>query len=104
MAYNFTKSAIGQVKHTYYLRPRKVCPAIYGVPGCGKNRIDKDQFAYFSGDLMPVAKYYGDDNVKTGFADKTGSLVVPLEYDSLGSLSDGLAWVRKIIVSVPFRG
>ena len=36
----------------------------------------------FSEGLAPVAKEDADGNLKWGFIDKTGSVVVPLEYQA----------------------
>ena len=35
-----------------------------------------------------------DENLKYGFIDKTGHLVIPCQYDDAGDFSEGLAWVQ----------
>ena len=36
-----------------------------------------------------------DNNKKYGFIDRTGKLVIPLQYDSVGVFSEGLAAVKS---------
>lgn len=40
-----------------------------------------------------LAKVYSDETKAYGFVDKSGSLVIPCEYESVGEFHDGLAWV-----------
>ena len=49
---------------------------------------------FFDG-LASAVKCNADGYLKWGFVDKTGAVVIPLEYDIVRSFSDGLAVVAK---------
>lgn len=61
----------------------------------GKRINDYDFALEFSEGLAMVGKEDADGNRKFGYIDKTGAVVVPLEYDDAGYLSDGMFWVQK---------
>jgi hypothetical protein len=42
-----------------------------------------------------LAAVYSADKNKWGFIDRSGDLVIPLEFDGVGEFSEGLAWVTK---------
>lgn len=45
-------------------------------------------------DLMPHSEVYGDE-IKMGFKDKKGNLVIPAEWDFVGMFADEFASVKK---------
>jgi hypothetical protein len=52
-------------------------------------------FSGFHEGLVAVYLNNSGDDRKCGFMDKTGKLVIPMEYDEVGDFSEGLAWVSK---------
>ena len=56
----------------------------------GKRINDYDYVESFSEGLAVVGKEDADGDRKYGYIDKTGAVVVPLEYDFAGYLSSGM--------------
>lgn len=56
----------------------------------GKRINDYDYVESFSDGLAVVGKEDADGDRKYGYIDKTGAVVVPLEYDFAGYLSSGM--------------
>lgn len=52
------------------------------------------EFFCWEPDLMPHTETYGDE-IKMGFKDKKGNLVIPAEWDFVGMFTDDLASVQR---------
>lgn len=60
------------------------------------NRVEQyDYMRDFSDDLAAVGKKDAEGNLKWGFINTEGEVVIPLEYDGEGNFSEGLAGVEK---------
>lgn len=74
-----------------------IIPLEYDMPGIGGEHLrheneNRGWIRNWNEDLTWV---YVEKDGKHGFIDKTGKIVVPLEYDFVNGFSDGLAWVKK---------
>ena len=93
--FNSSPNTVFSDEHVCVVKDKKYC--ILNKTGKQTGSMDKGIYAYgrFKEGMIVLHGGYDNGDLKMGFADTTGKLVIPLIYDEAQGFSDGLAFVEK---------